>query len=358
MSPRRTADIGLVAVFLAGLGYYSAACLLNVVRDPAGPAVTSLRALPATVEAFVTDRVAFRDRLLWCHALVRTHWLGASTTPRVWLGRDGWLFYNHHADPEYLKAGDPALPARADQWAAALSNRRAWLAARGVRFLAVAVPDKQTVYPEFVPPAGRRRGPSPLDEMIARCRRDPELTVLDLREPLRAAKTAGDVYLRTDTHWNDRGAYAGYAATVRALAEWYPSLTPIDCDVTDSADRLSGDLAWLAGQGGRLTETPPVLVRPRPRATLTTEVPDYKRESTFAHVVPQVWSGGDPAGPRVVLMGDSFANDLYADLLAQHCPRLVRVGAYEPHPELIDREQPDVVVWVFVERMVEGYGLK
>jgi hypothetical protein len=74
------------------------------------------------------------------------------------------------------------------------------------------------------------------------------------------------------------------------------------------------------------------------------------------HVIPRVWAGGDPAGPRVVILGDSFANDLYADLLAQHCPRLVRVGAYEPQEELIARERPDVVIWEFVERMVEGYS--
>ena len=74
-----------------------------------------------------------------------------------------------------------------------------------------------------------------------------------------------------------------------------------------------------------MIETPPVLVRSRPRAIATVGVPAYRPEKTFAHVTPLIWTGGDPTGPRVVLMGDSFANDLFADLLAQHCPRLVRV---------------------------------
>src|SRR3954469_24072448 len=102
--PRRAADVALVALFVIALGYYSAATLLNLRRDPAALAVTSsLRSLPATVETVFTDHLAFRDRLLAAHAAVRTGWLGASTTPRVWLGHAGWLFYNHHADADYLK---------------------------------------------------------------------------------------------------------------------------------------------------------------------------------------------------------------------------------------------------------------
>lgn len=352
--PRRAADATLVVLFVASLGYYSAATLLNLRRDSGGLATSSLRSMPAAFESVFTDHLAFRERLLAAHAAVRTGWLEASTTPRVWLGRAGWLFYNHHADADYLKPGDPTLPARAERWAAALSARRRRLAERGVHFLAVVVPDKQTVYPELVPAAGRRRGPSPLDELLGRC--EPGIDVVDLREPLRAAKPDGPLYLKTDTHWNDRGAYVGYAATVRTCAKWYPSLAPTAADVTEPGIRSSGDLARLAGQAGRLTETPPALLRLDRRATVTGESPTYQKEALFAHVAPRVWAGGDPDGLRVVLMGDSFAGDIYSELLAEHCSRLVRVGAYGPQEELIDRERPDVVVWVFVERMIEGYA--
>src|SRR3954468_4274897 len=138
MTPRRAADAALVALVSAAFAGYSVVSLANFA---AGPPISTWRSLPAAVETFVTEHLAGRDRLLACHAAVRTEMLGASTTPRVWLGDAGWLFYNHHADADYLGSGDPAISDRVDKWAAALSARQAWLADRGIRFLAVAVPD-------------------------------------------------------------------------------------------------------------------------------------------------------------------------------------------------------------------------
>jgi hypothetical protein len=360
MTPRRAADAVLVAVFLLGMAAYAAASLSAAVADQRGltaAAAQTWRPLPARVEDHFNHHLAGRSALVDAHAKLKVDWLGASPNPTVLLGADGWLFLHHNAAAGYLKAGDPAAAGRAAAWAAALSSRRHWLADRGIRFLAVAAPDKQSVYPEFVPGVGRRYGPAPLDDVLAASERDPDLHVLDLRGPLRDAKPSGPVYLKTDTHWNDRGAYAGYAATGRALARWYADLAPAPADICESGPPRSGDLARLVGRYGQMTETPPVLSRRGPRpARVTPEEPAYRREPAVAHVEPRVWSGGDPAGPRVVLLCDSFANDLYCDLLAQHCPRLVRVGAYGPQEDLIDRERPDVVISLFVERMIEGYA--
>src|SRR5205085_4893779 len=136
-------------------------------------------------------------------------------------------------------------------------------------YLVVAAPDKQSVYPEFLPRLARRRGPAPLDGLLARCRRDPDLCVLDLRDALRAARPAGRLFWQTDTHWSPTGDYAGYASTVGALARWYPALAPAPASAFAPRSMVfpGGDLARLTGLAGRRSEDVPRLARltPPPR---------------------------------------------------------------------------------------------
>ena len=59
----------------------------------------------------------------------------------------------------------------------------------------------------------------------------------------RAARSAGPLYLLTDSHWTPAGVHAGYAATVQALARWYPTLTPLPRDAFAVPDGAVGELA-------------------------------------------------------------------------------------------------------------------
>jgi hypothetical protein len=361
---RRVADIVLVAVVVTGTTAYAAASLSNAVADRVGLIVAlkqSWRALPTQIEEHFNTHLAGRPALVAAHARLRADWLGASSNPKVWLGRDGWLFLNHASESGFMAPHDPALAVRIDQWAAALSTRRRWLAERGIKYLVVAAPDKQTIYPDYLPRLARQRGPTPLDGLIERCNADPNLTVLDLRQPLRAARPKGLVYRLTDSHWTANGMYAGYVATTVYLGRWYPSLTPLPPE--DFAVRpvrtAGGDLARLLGVTGWRTEDAPRLERlTSARAQAVNESIDYVPEPLLVHVRPRVWVNDAPGLPRVILLGDSFADDDFCALLAEHCSRLVRVGSYRGQERLIERERPDVVIGQFVERMLAGYVQK
>jgi hypothetical protein len=365
--PRKAADLALVVLFLAGIATVAAASLRNALADRAGRAGAAgapWHVLPAWVEAYFADHLAGRAALVAWHGRVKADWLGASPNPKVWLGRDGWLFYNHTAEAGFVPPHDPAFPTRLDRWADALSARRAWLADRGIRFLVVAAPDKQSVYPEFLPPLARRRGPTPLDELLARCRRDPELRVLDLRGALRAARPPapddprGRLFWLTDTHWSPAGDYVAYAATVGALARWYPALAPAPAAAFAHLSMVfpGGDLARLTGLVGRRPEDVPRLARLTPaRARPAAGPGPYQPDPNLSHVRPRAWETGAPGLPRVLLLGDSFADDDLCTLLAEHCGRLVRVGSYQGQEPLVERERPDVVIFEFVERMLEVY---
>src|SRR5207237_6794352 len=107
---------------------------------------------PGRFEAALTDHLAGRDALVGWHARLAVNGLGASPTPRVWVGPDGWLFYNYRVDAVPSRQAAAAVAEVYDRWAAAARAWADWCAARGARLVVVVVPDKQSVYPELVPP--------------------------------------------------------------------------------------------------------------------------------------------------------------------------------------------------------------
>jgi hypothetical protein len=349
----------LAALFVAALAAGSLATAARMVADPGrGPALSLSRNLPARFETLFYDRLAGRDRLLAWHARLKVELLGASSTPRVRLGDQGWLYYHAEAERTYLKPGDPDLDRRLDRWAEAVPAWRDWLAARGARLLVVVAPDKQSVYPEHLPPVRRPHpGARPLDRVLAGWRADPALTVLDLRGPLCDAKRQEQVYFRTDTHWNAAGSFLAYTHTAAALARWFPGLGPRPRATFDwtTVREHAGDLPRLLALAHPAAE-PFALPLPHiaPRARCTGEVVEVDESVRLHHLRAEVWAGGRADGPRALLFHDSFADGVFIANLAEHCARLVAVPSRQPDARVIGRERPDVVILELVERALQA----
>jgi hypothetical protein len=363
--PRRVANLVLICLFLAGLSGYGTVSVWNSVADRIKLAAASKllwKSVPTWAEAYFTDHLAARTALVTWHGRIKADWLRSSPTPKVWIGREGWLYFNIQAEVAAVTQNEPPVTTSlVDRWTDALSARQAWLAKRGIRYLVVAAPEKQSVYPEYLPRLARRHGATPLDDLFACCRRDPNLNLVDLRPPLRAARPSDSLYKHTDTHWASPGVYIGYAATVTALSRWYPAMAP--SPPTEFSTRPvqidGGDLARLMGLAARRSETIQQLERVAPaRARQVDELRDYKSDLLLAHVRPRVWVNEAPGLPRVLLLGDSFTDEEFCSYLAENCSRLVKVGSYGCQEALIERERPDVVVFEFVERMLEAFALR
>jgi hypothetical protein len=283
-------------------------------------------------ETCFNDHLAGRDVLSAVHAHLRVDFLGASSTPRVWLGDQGWLFYNAEAESTYLKPADPALDRRLDAWVHAIPAWRAWLADCGIRFLVVVAPDKQSVCPEYLPRVRRPiPGKRPLDHVLAAWHADLELTVLDLRGPLIEASQHAQVYFRSDTHWNPAGCFTAYSQTVAALRSWFPWVEPQPPAAFDWTPCYlnTADLVRLLGLRHHAGEP---YTTPRPRGR----------------------QRPDPSGPRVMLFHDSFADDLFVSLLGPHCSRLTAVASRHLDADMIERDRPDVVVLELAERYLQA----
>jgi alginate O-acetyltransferase complex protein AlgJ len=369
-SPRvqRTTEIVVIGMFLAAislplggklLGLESAFALSENRRPEPLPTIElkgwSLVSFPRRFERYWDDSFAFRRHLIRWHSLAKL-WLGVSPSPKAILGRDGYLFYAGEQSVDYFRGVKPLTPSGLTRWRRDLENRQRWLAERGIRYLVVIPPNKETIYPEYMPPEIRRvREESRLDQLLAELRTNSKIEVLDLRDALRTAKQERRVYHKTDTHWNDAGALVAYREILVCLHSWFPELnhTPLAGSLRSRLAR-GGDLAQLMALEDRFPEERIEFQPAEPRQAR--EMPGDRISRTLATDVVAMEC---PAcgGPRAVMFQDSFNTNL-APLLAEHFSRIVFVDGTRVDPAIIEQERPAIVIQEFVERKLMCLDLR
>lgn len=323
-------------------------------RLPAPPpslVMAKLEEFPRAFEQWFGDRFAFRQELIRAATLGKLR-LGVSPSKKVMVGKDGWLFYRgENALPQFrrqLPFGSEELSA----WTATLEARRAWLAERGIAYLVVLPPNKETVYPDLMPDElTRERRSSRLDQLLEHLEDHSGVETLDLRTALDTARRRERVYAVTDTHWNDAGAFVASQAITGRLHERFPGVVPLSRDATTTT-RLStpgGDLSGLMAVTDDVREPGHVVVtvaRPRSRP-VDPGVAIAPR--TAPHELPLAREVDDPSLPSALVFKDSFMNQV-APFLSESLRRSVYLAGHDFDRVSIRREHPDVVIEEFLER--------
>jgi len=297
---------------------------------------------------FYRDHFGFRNTLIRGVALTRFHGLGSDTDGRVLVGRDGWLFLRADGDQNFIafRGLNPLSEDDLDAWQHVLEQRAAWLAARGIPLLVVIAPNKETIYPEHLPDeVSPIRPPSRLDQLIEHLRQTHSpVHLLDLRPALLAVKSSGRLYFKTDTHWNDQGAYVGYRAMMDSIKDLLPKWNivpqPRSNFVPGKAPVIEGDLARMMDMSDQY---------PDEWLSLTRKVPFNVPPDAMDPKGLAVTDLNDPTLPRLVFYHDSFAIAL-APMIGPNFNRVFWSFNYLIDPKVIEREKPDLVIDEFLER--------
>jgi hypothetical protein len=308
-------------------------------------------------EKFFNDHFGFRSWLLRRHNLLMVLGFGASPTDHVVIGRQGWLFMGRETEQrdemDYFRQRRPFTPAELGHWRLMLRQRRQWLAEHGVAYLFLVVPNKSTIYPEYLPAHIRRPdGQSRLDQLLAELDKEKDFPVIDLRNKFFAAKSAHRLYSRTDSHWNDLGAYFAFAEIMERLADSFPCLSrpSLDRYAIRRSSRAGGDLAQMLGLQKKHYREQAIRLRPRDAV----EVRSVQSRKAIAPYI-RVSISEAPAAelPTLLMVHDSFAHQL-KPFLGTRFRRVVYVWDWGLHffRELVEREKPAVIIDQIAERML------
>jgi len=211
-----------------------------------------LKQFLAGTDAYFNDHFGFRKKLIRWFQNWKLGLFHDRTVYNVITGRHGWLFTSDLQMVEHYLGLVKFTPVELKSWQTLLERRRDWLARRGIKYLFVVPPDKQTIYPEELPawladaaPPGRE---TKLDQFLQFMREHSTVEILDLRQPLREARQTAPTYLQNDTHWNLFGGFVACQELVRELTNQLP-VPPLRLeDFRWTNDPITGgDLAQMAG---------------------------------------------------------------------------------------------------------------
>lgn len=265
---------------------------------------------------------------------------------KVVVGKEGWLFLKRDTNDVigqhtgHVRLAEEELKA----WRAVLEERTRAAAELETQWLCSVIPDKEAVYAEHLPdeitPAARRTVHQLLD--LADEADAPLVYTLDA---LLRAKDQGDLYAKTDTHWNQRGAFVVYQFICHTLKEQGLPVEILDEDaVRWSSETVQGDL------GAKLypEEVSSELIR----SSLT----EQQKDPTFDNRVLNhgrviIFERENKDLPSCVVFGESFAKNLLTFLQASF-RRLTFVHTSMWVREIVELEQPDVVLSIPVERFL------
>jgi len=312
--------------------------------------LASLAAWPHEADLYVADHFPPRALLIGALNLLRLR-IGASGSPRVIVGRDGWLFYDNDSHLGGARGVPRMTDGDARVWLSGLAGRTEALHARGVTYLVVAAPDKESVYPERAP-AWFRLDPDRTAERLRRLAAQSGAgEVAYPAEALTRAAHAGlKVYMPYETHWTGLGAYLGYADIMGRLQAMGVTGPPRPLSAFSYLQPppwgSPRNLALMLGVASFVRiDFPEVADADREGRVTTTYLSDE-----FDWTAPHVVDTGMPGKPVLLMTMDSFSTALLPFLYGDFS-RIVLAHNQDGtwRQDLIDRYKPDVVIEEVIE---------
>lgn len=269
----------------------------------------------------------------------------------VVIGKDGWYFLDQEGIIDNYRCLYPFSNDELKTIATRLEKNQKQLHDQGIDFYLLLVPDKDQVYPEYLPDTIQQTGqPCRYNQLVQYLRQNTKIKFVDALPILQKEKSQYRVYAKTGTHWNDIGAFVTYRALMQLIDQEYPSLKPADwSDFTISKSKEPGlDLARLLSLQNSLQEETIHLVPKQPRQAYESTV-SFQDPNPNPIMNPWPRQVDNPNLPRALVFRDSFFNAI-SPFFAEHFSRSVSVWTHSIEQYIVDAEHPNIVVLEIVSR--------
>jgi alginate O-acetyltransferase complex protein AlgJ len=278
--------------------------------------------------------------------------IGDRVFPKVLVGKDHWLVFTAENSIDDYQNDIPLTKKKLSEIQRGLDAVTAHFEEQGITLLVVVAPNKNTIYPELVPPEIPVIGnESRLDQIIDYLKQHGRTGILDLRPALLAAKRERQVYYATDTHWNDYGVFVAYQQIIDALQPDYPELKA----------HLLSDYRLVPPEGGNLDLANNI------GSSLLTEMkvqltPNFVSDVSFKELsldngrTITFSFNPDPSLPKAIVYHDSFFFRMIP-ILSENFSRVIYIPHYTGggiwNLSWVEEEKPDVVIVEFTERYIQ-----
>jgi len=277
---------------------------------------------------YLSDRFYFRAQLVSVNSLIKENVFKTSGNEKVIVGKNGWLFFHETLD-DYT-GGKQVSERGLNNMVSVLRLIDEYVRDKGGKFIFVPAPNKNSVYPQYMPPRYIPGKSSVLDSLYAALE-DEGIPFIDLKTYLRRTISSDvPLYHKRDSHWNNLGAWFVCNKILDRLNK-----PPLACPVNYTERVYEGDLdAMLYPSLKRLDDQ-----------VFFDYIPTYTYTSNFKSPDDITIRAENPAKTGSLLMfRDSFGNALLP-FIAEDFRETCYTRAVPYNLTLMETmESPDVVI--------------
>jgi hypothetical protein len=332
-----------------------------------------LAALTGQIDAYITDRFAFRSQLVSLMNHINFFVLHKSHDKKLLVGKDKWLFYmDRSLGDEYanFKKTNLYTPQEMNKFLIDIKNVNSFCKENNIKFLFLIVPPTSSVYPEKYPfprPEGISRTEQILNALPSDIR---ERTIYPLDYLLsKKEKHTQPLYYNNGIHWNKLGVYYAYELIHEKLKADFPNIPDVEFKFTPYMDPGEDNYALLwwgikrFGNFKELMNVEPVDGWSNHYSYVTlNSIQDSYINSVVGYPSKKgkygvVTANKDQSLPTAIVMRESYFTDLepFTSLMFSNAeyiwtqPEKRSLGYLMQLPE-----KPDIFIWEIGERGMEA----
>ncbi|PTY39859.1 alginate O-acetyltransferase AlgX-related protein [Brachyspira hampsonii] len=165
---------------------------------------------PKNYEAYFNDYLPFRNELIILKKDIDDIFDGGEIK-----GTNGMLF-----NKDYIKFNTGEIDFTLEELNTVkdvLIFFRDELKKRNIEFSLLIVPNKESIYYEFIPEYIKLKGISTIDKLVSYLKDNTDISIVYPKYEMLKYKNKYELYYKEDVHWNDIGGYIGYLELMKAL---------------------------------------------------------------------------------------------------------------------------------------------
>lgn len=290
----------------------------------------------------------------------------------VIVGYDGYMFYGDTVDDF---TGQGFLHGEIyDRTVRMLKERNTWAENHGKKFYFVIAPNKNTVYPDYMPEGYSLASYRRYDQFVELLR-SAGITAVDLRDTMKAAVNATperNLYYKYDTHWNNHAGFLAYQTTMNMIRADFPNAVIHSKDdyQINYCETYMKDQAYYIGYYDYFQDYGPVYTLKSGRtAKLTNYQPrDAWGQFAFAYEVPSGPNKGfsdklywlkytndyNTSAPNAYVMRDSYSIAMIP-FLKDSFHNSTYNWTWDFSEKEIEKADADVILVIVAERNLKNY---
>lgn len=318
---------------------------------------------PRLFEAYYNDHFAFRNQFMKLYADMNFEVYNKCPYPdQVLIGHNQNLFMIPKELDTYQRT-TLFTNEELDRIRSEFSYRKKYFEKKGIAYYVAVCPIKYSIYPEYLPWYVQVRDTVSRTDQFLDVISGLGIEAIDLRKVLLEAKDSEsrELFMATDNHWNEIGAFVAYQNIAARIARKLPGARVLQAkDYTiRPKHRNGGNLAHILNMHEEMPDVQYTFtLRKSVKISMITPCP-YKVPDNFEEInffKGYYMQDNSQNLPRILIVHDSFGKFIHA-YFRDSFSRSVFIWdkwQYKLNEPIVDAEKPDVYISMTLESLLPG----